>query len=183
MSAAVLNGEDNVPVARELCERGRWPEVLSFARKWHLEKPADHRALYYAGLGFSGLGQFTDAEAAYRLALTIEASDFKVWNNLGGLLFERLRRQAEGIQCIEQALALDPGNKLGWLNLAVMVGRLGRHQAVITYADRAITIDPNMVEAHLHKGHAARVLGQTEIVREACAALAAIKPENFRRAR
>jgi tetratricopeptide (TPR) repeat protein len=183
MSGLVVNREDRVPVARSLCERGQWPEVLAFARQWHLETPADYRALYYAGLGFSGTGQFADAEAAYRLALTLDSSDFKVWNNLGGLLFERLRRQAEGVQCLEQALQRDPGNQLGWANLAVMVGRLGRHNDAITYANRALEIDPQMVEALLHKGHAAWVLGKIEIVREVCAALAAIKPEKFRRSR
>lgn len=169
--------------ARALCEQGRWSDLLAFAQKWRVENPADYRALYYVGLGFSGTHQFADAEAAYRLALTMETSDFKVWNNLAGLLYENMRREPEGIRCIEEALKIEPRNKLGWSNLASMVGRLGRHDRALEYAGRALALDPKMVEAHLHKGKAARALGKKEIVQEVCAALAAIAPENFYRAR
>ena len=183
MSAVVFNGEEKVGMARALCEQGRWAEVLAFAQKWRVENPSDYRALYYTGLGFSGTNQFADAEAAYRLALTMETSDFKVWNNLAGLLYENMRREAEGVGCMEQALKLDPRNKLGWSNLASMIGRMGRHDQALEYADRALALDPNFVEAHLHKAAAARALGKKEIVQEVCTALAAIEPEKFCRAR
>jgi tetratricopeptide (TPR) repeat protein len=175
--------EENIARARALCEQGLGPDVLVFAQKWHAENPADHRALYYAGLGFSGTNQFAQAESAYRRALTLAASDFKVWNNLAGLLYENMRRENEGIACIEEALKIDPANKLGWSNLASMVGRIGHHDRALEYADRALALDPNFVEAHLHKANAARALGKTEIVREVCVALAAIEPEKFRRTR
>ncbi len=183
MSAVGINGEEKVGRARALCEQGLWPDVLAFAQKWHAENPADHRALYYAGLGFSGTQQFAKAEAAYRLALKMTPSDFKVWNNLAGLLYENMRRENEGVQCIEEALKIDPGNKLGWSNLASMVGRLGRHDKALECAGRAIALDPKFVEAHLHKGNAALALGKVEVAKEACAALAAIEPEKFRRTR
>ena len=183
MSAVVLNAEEKVGAARALCEQGRWPEVLAFAQKWRVENPADYQALYYAGLGFGGTGQFAEAEAAYRLALTMDTSDFKVWNNLAGLLYEKMRREAEGIRCMEQALKVDPASKLGWSNLASMVGRMGRHDQALEYAGRAIALDPKFVEAYLHKAAAARVLGKKEIVQEVCTTLAVIEPEKFRRAR
>jgi tetratricopeptide (TPR) repeat protein len=183
MPAVIFDTEEKVQTARALCEQGRWRDVLAFAKKWHAENPADYKALYYVGLGFSGTNEFAEAEAAYRLALTMETSDFKVWNNLAGLLYEKMRREREGIRCLEEALQIDPGNKLGWSNLASMVGRLGRHDRALEYADRALALDPKMVEAHLHKGKAGRALGKKEIVREVCTALAAIEPEEFRRAR
>jgi tetratricopeptide (TPR) repeat protein len=183
MSAVVFDAEEKVVAMRSLCEQGRWPDVLAFAQMWHAENPTDYKTLYYVGLGFSGTGQFAEAEAAYRLALTLEASDFKVWNNLAGLLYENMRREAEGISCIEEALKIDPRNKLGWSNLASMVGRMGWHDRALEYAGRALALDSKMVEAHLHKGNAARALGKKEIVREVCIALAAIEPEKFRRSR
>jgi tetratricopeptide (TPR) repeat protein len=175
--------EENSKHAREMCEQNLWQEVLAFAEKWRAENPSDHKAHFYLGLGHSGLGQFVQAETAYRRALEIDPSDVKVWNNLAKILFENLQRPKDGILCIEQALKLSPGNKLGWSNLAVMVGELGLHDRAMIYADRAIALDPKFVEAHLHKAAAARALGKMEIVREVCAALAAIEPEKFRRAR
>ena len=177
------NTEGKATQARELCEKGLWPKVLAFAQKWSEEDPADHRALYYIGLGLYGTGQFSQAEAAYRHALTINPTDVKVWNNLAGLLYEKLQRPAEGVRCLEQAMRINPDHKVGWANLATMVGRMGRHHEALDYAGRAIALDPKLVEAHLHKASAARALGKTDVVREVCAALASIEPENFRRAR
>ena len=183
MSAANFNPEEKFTRARALCEKGLWPDVLDFARKWREENPADYKALFYMGLGFSGLGQFVQAETAYRQALAMDATDPKVWNNLAKILFENLKRPKEAILCVEQILKLDPGNKLGWSNLAVMVGELGFHDKAMIYADRAIALDPKFIEAYLHKATAARALGKMEIVREVCDALAAIEPEKFQRAR
>jgi tetratricopeptide (TPR) repeat protein len=183
MSAVDFNPEENVGRARALCEQGLWPDVLAFAQKWHAENPADYKALFYLGLGYSGRGQFVQAETAYRQALALDATDPKVWNNLAKILFENLQRPRDGILCIEQMLKLDPSNKLGWSNLAVMVGELGFHEKAMLYADRAIALDPKFVEAYLHKAAAARALGKTEIVKQVCDALATIEAEKFRRAR
>jgi tetratricopeptide (TPR) repeat protein len=175
--------EAKVEYARELCVQAKWPEVLAFAQNWHAEKPQEPKAWFYTGAGYYGMGQFLQAETAYRQALKIDPADIKAWNNLAGILFEKLKRPQDAIYCIEQTVKLNPENKFGWSNLAAMVGGLGLYEQAMTYADRAITLDPNMVEAYLHKGAAARALGKPEILSEVCAALAAIRPENFRRAR
>lgn len=177
------NSEANVQHARALCEKSLWGEVLDFAQKWREENPSDPKALFYLGLGHCGRGQFVQAETAYRQALALDATDPKVWNNLAKILYENLRRPKDGILCIEQMLKHDPGNKLGWSNLAVMVGELGLHEKALVYADRAIALDPKFVEAYLHKATAARALGKTEVIKEVCDKLAAIELEKFRRAR
>jgi len=177
------NPDKKADQARELCEKGAWSKVLAFAQKWREEDPSDHRALYYIGLGLCGLGQFAQAEAAYRHALTINPTDARVWNNLAGLLYEKLQRPAEGVRCLERALKINPDHKQSWSNLATMVGRLGRHQQALVCADRAIALDPKLVEAHLHKATAARALGKMDVVREVCQALASLDPEHFRRSR
>jgi tetratricopeptide (TPR) repeat protein len=89
----------------------------------------------------------------------------------------------DAIRCMERAMKLEPQNKLGWSNLASMVGRLGRHEKALEFAGRALALDPEMVEAHLHKAAAARALGKMEIVRETSEKLAAIEAEKFRRSR
>ena len=169
--------------ARELCEQGLWSGVLDFAREWHVENPAEAKALFYQGVALAALDRFDEAETAYRRALQLDAMDFNTWNNLAGLLFEARKKPAEAIQCMQRALKVEPRNKVGWANLTSMVGRLGRHDKALEFAERALTLDPNFVEAHLHKAAAAKALGRTELVKEACAALATIRPENFRRAR
>jgi len=167
--------------ARDLCEKGQWSKVLSFAQKWREQDPSDHRALYYIGLGLCGQGQFAQAEAAYRHALTINPTDARVWNNLAGLLYEKLQRPAEGVRCLERALKINPDHKQSWSNLATMVGRMGRHQQALACANRALALDPKLVEVHLHRATAAKALGQMDVVREVCQVLASLDPEHFRR--
>jgi tetratricopeptide (TPR) repeat protein len=166
--------------AHELCEKGLWPEVLAFAQKWHAENPTEAKALFYQGVALAALGRFVEAETAYRRALQLDATDFNAWNNLAGVLFESRKKPGEAIQCMQRALEIEPQNKVGWVNLTSMLGRLGRHDKALEFAERALTLDPNFVEAHLHKATAAKALGRSEIVKEVCAALATIEPENFR---
>ena len=179
----VMNKQDNARLARQMCEKGLWQEVVNFAQQWRHANPGDPKALYYLGLGFSGTGHYARAEAAYRQALAMDPSDVNAWNNLAGLLYEKLQRHAEGIWCVEQALKIDPRHKVGWSNLATMVGRLGHHNKAMDCANRALALDPKLVEAHLHRANAALALGKMEIVKETCNALAAFRPEDFRRAR
>ncbi|HEX4263643.1 MAG TPA: tetratricopeptide repeat protein [Verrucomicrobiae bacterium] len=183
MNSTPVDTEEEVFEARRLCEADAWPEVLDFARAWQAENPTDYRALYYMALGHTGLGQFVQAETAYRRALELDNSDAKVWSNLGGLLYEHLKRHVDGIRCVEQALKLNPTHKLGWANLAYMVGRLGHYHHAMTFADKALALDSELVEAYLHKGAAAKALGKNEVLREVCGALSALPPEKFHRAR
>jgi tetratricopeptide (TPR) repeat protein len=175
--------EEKIKAARELCDKGLWPDVLAFARKWRAENPADAKALFFQGVALAATGRFVEAETTYRRALVVDAADFKTWNNLAGILFDSLDKPRDAIRCMERAMKLEPQNKLGWSNLASMVGRLGRHEKALEFADRALALDPQFVEAHLHRAAAAKALGKTEIVQEVSRALAAIEAEKFRRAR
>ena len=169
--------------ARRLCEQALWPDVLAFAEKWRAENPSDAKALFYQGVALAALGRFAEAEASYRQALKREPADFKIWNNLAALLFDALNRPAEAVKCLAEALRQHPANPLGWSNLASMNGQLGRHVQARVCAERALELEPQMVEAHLHRARAAQLLGQTEIVKAASEALAQLPPELFRRTR
>ena len=58
----------------------------------------------------------------------------------------------DAVRCMERAMKMEPKNNLGWSNLASMVGRLGQHEKALECAERALALDPKMVEAHLHGG-------------------------------
>jgi tetratricopeptide (TPR) repeat protein len=178
-----VDGTNEARAARKLCDAGAWPELIEFAREWQQQSDEEPKVFYYLALGHSGLGQFVQAETAYRRALELDDSDANTWSNLGGLLYEHLNRPVDGIRCVEKALKLNPEFKLGWANLAYMVGRLGHHQHAIAFADRALALDAHLVEAYLHKGAAARALGKNEVLRDVCSGLSAIPVEKFRRAR
>ncbi len=169
--------------ARTFCESGQWPEALTFARRWQTETPGEAKAFFYEGVALVSLGRYVEAETAYYRALALDENDFKTWNNLAALLFDALKQPAEGAKCLAQAMQIDPGNKLGWANLASMHGQLGRHREALECAERALALDPQMVEAQLHRARAAQALGKPEIVRAASEALARLPPEKFKRSR
>ena len=169
--------------ARALCEQGRWTDVLAFAQQWQAESPDDAKGFFYEGVALAAMGLFTEAETAYYRALALDENDFKTWNNLATLLFDALNQPAEGAKCLARALRIDPGNKLGWANLASMNGQLNRHAEALLCAERALALDPEMVEAHLHRGRAGQALGKPELIRAASEALAKLPPEKFQRAR
>jgi tetratricopeptide (TPR) repeat protein len=169
--------------ARSLCEQGLWPEALAFAQQWQRDTLNEPKAFFYEGAALAALGRLVEAETAYSRALALDENDFKTWNNLAALLFDGLNQPAEGAKCLARALQIDPGNKLGWANLASMHGQLGRHGQALDCAERALALDPEMVEAQLHRARAAQALGKPEIVRAASEALSRLPLEKFKRAR
>ncbi len=183
MSRADINEPEKTARARALCEAGQWPEALAFAEAWSVRNSASAKALFYRGAALASLGRLVEAETAYRRALALDANDFKTWNNLAALLFEAMNRPVDAAKCLVQALQIDPGNAHGWTNLASMNGQLNRHAHALDCAERALAIDPHMVEAHLHRARAALALGKTEVVRAASEAMANLPPEKFQRTR
>lgn len=172
---------DQAAHARTLCENGRWAEVLALAEKWQAESPGEAKAFFYQGAALAATGRFAEAETAYYGALALDDNDFKTWNNLAALQFDALNQPAEGAKCLGRAMQIEPGNKLGWANLASMNGQLGRHAQALECAERALALDPHMVEAQLHRARAAQALKKPEIVRAASEALAKTPPEKFLR--
>jgi tetratricopeptide (TPR) repeat protein len=175
--------QTNIQSAHLLCEKNSWSELLDFTEKWRAKNPEDAKASFYQGIALAAMGRFAEAETIYRRALELDPADFKIWNNLAGILFEPMNRPMDAIRCMEQAMKIEPRNKLGWSNLASMVGQLGRHEKAMEFANRALELDPQMVEAHLHKATAAKALGKMEIVKEVCETLAVIDAGKFQRAR
>jgi tetratricopeptide (TPR) repeat protein len=169
--------------ARSLCEKGLWPDVLAFAEKWSAEAPDEAKAFFYQGAALAATGRHAAAETAYYRALALDDNDFKTWNNLAALLFDGLNQPLEGAKCLGRALQIDPSNKLGWTNLASINGQLGRHAQALDCAERALALDPHLVEAQLHRARAAQALNKPEIVRAASEALSRVPPEKFQRAR
>jgi tetratricopeptide (TPR) repeat protein len=168
-----------VQQARALCDESRWAEALALTRRWQMETSEEPLAFYYEGLALTGLGKCVAAETAYYRALALDDQNFTIWNSLASLMFEGLKQPEAGAKCLAEAMHLDPGNKHGWAKLAGMYVVVGRHAEAVECAERALALDPEMVEAQLHRGRAGQALGRTELVRSACEALAKLSVDKF----
>lgn len=168
---------------RALCEQGKWLDVVGLTLDWQMEQPDNAGVFFYQGLALASLGRFSDAETCYRRALQLDPGDFQIWSHLADLLFDPLNRPVEGAECLAQGLELQPDHAPGWVRLAVMYGKIERHAEMLDCAERALALDPHLVEAHLTRGRAAQALNKPEIVCAASQALTQLPVEKFRWAR
>ena len=182
MKHTVTSATNPSDQARALCEQGNWLDVVGVTLDWQMEQPADAGAFFFQGVALAALGRFSEAETCYRRALQLDPQDFQIRNHLAELLFGALSRPVEGAECLAQALELDAGNQFGWARLAEMYGQLGQPEESLECAERALALDPEMAEAHLHRGRAAQILNKPEIVSASSQALARLPVEKFRRA-
>jgi tetratricopeptide (TPR) repeat protein len=119
-----------------------------------------HFAFKRAWLLHERLNRYTEAEAAWREAITLDEEDATPWNNLGNLLQDHLCRYVEAEVAYRQAIALDEKLAYPWNGLGnLLQDHLGRYaEAEVAYR-QAIALDEkyaapwnglgNLLEVHL----------------------------------
>jgi hypothetical protein len=90
------NAKAKGKIAHGMCEKELWPEVLAFAQKWREKDPSDYQALYYIGLGLSGMGQFAMAETAYRGGAGVGNDRCPGVEQLGGAALRKIAAPKRG---------------------------------------------------------------------------------------
>lgn len=98
-------------------------------------------------LDFDQVGAKEDALAAYREALSLDASHVNARINLGRLLHnEREYDQAE--QLYREALQIDPANPIAAFNLGVVLEDQGAIQQAMDTYRHALSVDPTLPDVH-----------------------------------
>ena len=131
----------------------------------------------------SGLRRFSQAEAAYRQALRLDPTDFEVWNSLAGIAVQENAAAGGRPPMSGAGLEINPQHKLGWSNLARLVGRMGCHDKALQCRRPCPRAGPQILWKPIyHRAAAARALGRTEIVQEVCRDWPPSNRKTFRRA-
>ena len=60
--------------------------------------------------------------------------------------YYEMKQSVEELQYYGSALELEPRNAAALVNTAVILNGLGRHEEAVSHAERALKIDPSMVE-------------------------------------
>jgi tetratricopeptide (TPR) repeat protein len=107
-------------------------------------------ARFYLKLGNERLseGRLTEAEEAFREAISRDPEDKLAHYNLG-LTLLGLERREEAVESFERALEIDPDYRDAHFNLGTVMAEAGRFPEAITHFHRAYEIDPEDQEAHL----------------------------------
>lgn len=132
-------------MAMVLADAGNTTEsVAAFRRAIELDP---HASEFYCNLAavYFRQGDLEQAAAAYRDGIAA-APDWKVWDLLGGLEFQRGRLEEAG-RCFAQAIAMNPGAAVAHVHHALALQRLGRLDGAIAELKQALAADPRNPDA------------------------------------
>jgi tetratricopeptide (TPR) repeat protein len=136
-------------------------------------------ARFYLKLGSERLseGRLTEAEEAFREAISRDPEDRLAHYNLG-LTLLRMERREEAVENFERALEIDQDNRDAHFNLATVMAEEGRFREAATHFHRAYEIDPQDREAHLEWAVALSRSGRLAEAAQELEKLLAEEPEN-----
>jgi tetratricopeptide (TPR) repeat protein len=138
-------------------------------------------ALWLIGDCHAGMGEFQEAERAYRegLALTDDPQK-KVWfsNFLSSLLAREESRLDEMRLLLEQAVELDPNYGETHYNLGVTLMQQGDEIRAQAHLERAVSLDPDYAIAHLKLGVVLREQGNYEAAHDHLARAVELDPNH-----
>ena len=125
-------------------------EALKAFRKADMLQPGTPEILNNLGTQFYDMGAIEEALKNYDAALSCRPQFADAMTNRGNAL-QRLCRMDEAEHALTEALAIEPGNPVFNLNMSAFRAAAGQHDQALEFAEKAITLDPNYIEAHLKK--------------------------------
>ena len=139
-------------LARNHYLRNRFEEALQLFTQLRKTSSKDWRYHNGAGLAFSGLGQYREAERAFREAMRYEnghaSLDEKPAINLGSL-FLREGRATEAFDVLTKVTSDYPAAARAWFEQGKAALQLDRLQAAETALQSAVAARPRYGQAHL----------------------------------
>ena len=137
-----------------------YSEVIFLAKKMLKLYPQHKEARYSLGICHTFLGQFPQAEQAFKQHLKMHPGDHKTYNNIGGLYYFR-RDYRTALTWFHKFVEQNPGDAKAVNNLGVIrLDNLKRPAEAIPYFKRALALVPSYAEPHLKLGNAYLMLQQ-----------------------
>lgn len=121
-------------------------------------------------------GQLQLSEQAHRRVLEKAPRHAPSLHHLGLIAFKSSDKH-KAVDYIRQSLAIDPQAHPAWLNLAVILGDLNRHDEAIAACRRCIALQPAKPEAHVVLGNLLRAARNTVEAAAAYAEALKLKPK------
>ena len=150
--------EQNPQLRKEL-----WQKIAGICREMIRIDPRHENAWYNLGMAhFLHLGDYNQAEEAFKHNLSLEPDDVKAYNNLAGIYF--IQRDFEtAIHYFKRFVEHNPDDKKAVNNIGnVYLYNLKDPQKALPYFLRAIEIDSNYAEPHERAGQIYQSEGKYE---------------------
>jgi protein O-GlcNAc transferase len=134
---------------------------------------------YHKAMAFHGAGNFTEALAAFDVALLTAPHAAAVHYGRGNSL-AMLRRLEEAVDAYDKCLALEPGHAPASYNLATAFIQLQRWQAALTVLDAVVQKNPAMADAWNNRSGVLQALGRHEDALECARQVVKLRPFDAR---
>lgn len=125
-------------------------EALKAFRKADMLQPGTPEILNNLGTQLYDMGAIEEALKNYDAALSFRPQFADAITNRGNAL-QRLCRMDEAEHALTEALAIARDSPVFNLNMSAFLAADGRHDEALEFADKAITLNPDYIEAHLKK--------------------------------
>ncbi len=113
---------------RAAYRKKRYRDAVRMLKHAALIRPERAVTHYYLGLSYAALGDFAEAERAYREALRRDPKNNIAWSELGDL-YRKLNRWEEAVEAYRQALQIKPDLGAAHYGLEAVYACLGAEKA------------------------------------------------------
>jgi protein O-GlcNAc transferase len=114
---------------------------------------SDYLARYHLGLAYDQLDRASEADHAFRACIEAQPLHGPCYVSLSSLYYDfGFPQLAEAV--LEAGAQVNETDAQIWLAHARLLGRLDRHNDAVSKADKALSIDPNLVQAYYVLGMA-----------------------------
>ncbi|CAN2535267.1 Photosystem+I+assembly+protein+Ycf3 [Methylocapsa aurea] len=154
------SGELRCNLAIALTELGRGAEAAAHYAKAAECAPDRPEIWYNLANALAEIGPAAQVEAAFLRAIELEPRLVEAQANFGRWLMQR-GRWSEAAARLTIAVRLAPAAAY-WNNLAVVLQELGRHSEAIVCYESALTLQPDLADAHYNLGCLLHIRGRTD---------------------
>ena len=155
----------NSAAARLIDEKKSYSLAIDLLRKAIAKDPNHKWAWNNLGRAYTGLGNLSEAEKAYKRQIEINPKDEYTYKNLGWL-YSWQKRYEEALAAYRKHLEVNPHDKDTYSYLGWTLGLMEKwDEAAEAYA-KAVSINPEKPDAYMGWGHALLKAGKKEEARK-----------------
>lgn len=144
--------------------KGNFPLALALLKAAVTKDPKHRHAWNNLGRSHAGMGQFKEAEEAYRKSIAINPFDEFAYNNLG-ITLAAMNRLGEAEAAYRKQIEVNPLDGYAHFNLGSLLLRLQKVPEALEALERADRITPNDTQRQMALAEALTRLGQRDRAR------------------
>ncbi len=150
---------DKARIVRDLIEREDYMRAWPLASEYLTEHPDDPKALYLCGSIMRSLDHVGVAIQLFRRALAFVPDQPNIWMHFGACLHDT-HRYYEAREAFAKVSKLMPGDPMPLANTAASFVQEGKCHDALTFANRALAIDPENRIAKIARAFGSLGLGR-----------------------